>query len=117
MPDALTAAQAGFDAIGLLGAQTPDDAVAARLANHAANQHSRLVLVCDPDVAGRRVADTLGPLLEELNHRPDVITPPDGLDLNDWANRHPDWSVALLGETQSSWWMERDAAAREQVEL
>ena len=38
MPDALTAAQAGFAAVGLLGAHTPDDGVAARLANHA-SQH------------------------------------------------------------------------------
>ncbi|HRE02296.1 MAG TPA: hypothetical protein PLV68_13420, partial [Ilumatobacteraceae bacterium] len=55
MPDALTAAQGGFDAVGLLGAQTPDESVAARLANHADNHDTRLVIVCDPDAAGRRV--------------------------------------------------------------
>jgi DNA primase len=91
MPDALTAAQAGFTAVGLLGAQTPDDSVAARLANHAANTDTRLVLVCDPDPAGRRVAETLVPLLEGCGHTAHVVTPPDGFDLNDWASHHPAW--------------------------
>lgn len=115
MPDALTGAQAGFDAIGLLGAQTPDDVVAARLANHAANQHSHLVLVCDPDAAGRRVADTLVPLLDGLDHRPNVITPPGGLDLNDWANQHEDWASELCDRTQSATCV--NVVARDQVEL
>jgi DNA primase len=91
MPDALTAAQAGFDAVGLLGAQTPDDSVAARLANHAANTGTRLVLVCDPDPAGRRVAETLVPLLDGCGHTAHVVTPPDGLDLNEWASHQPAW--------------------------
>jgi DNA primase len=91
MPDALIAAQAGFDSVGLLGAQTPDESVAARLANHADTRNSRLVLVCDPDAAGRRVADALVPLLGGCGHQATVVTPPDGLDLNDWANRCPTW--------------------------
>ena len=117
MPDALTATQAGFDAVGLLGAQTPDDAVAARLANHAANQHSQLVLVCDPDAAGRRVADTLVPLLDDLDHRPYVITPPDGGDLNDWANRHCNWDNDLVDATQSATSIDHDVSAWAHVEL
>jgi DNA primase len=95
MPDALTAAQAGFDAVGLLGAQTPDESVAARLANHAGNRNTHLVLVCDPDAAGRRVADALVPLLDDLGHRPQVVTPPGGCDLNDWANSQPDWADTI----------------------
>jgi DNA primase len=95
MPDALTAAQAGFAAAGLLGAQTPDESVAARLANHADNTHTKLVVVCDPDAAGKRVAEALVPLLDDCGHHADVVTPPDGLDLNDWANRCPDWSGAI----------------------
>ena len=35
MPDALTAAQAGYRAVGLLGAQAPDESVAARVASYA----------------------------------------------------------------------------------
>ena len=37
MPDALTAAQAGYPSIALLGAQTPDASVAARVASYADN--------------------------------------------------------------------------------
>ena len=41
MPDALTAAQAGYRSVGLLGAQTPDESVAARLVNYADNVGAR----------------------------------------------------------------------------
>lgn len=92
IPDALIAAQAGFQAVGLLGAQTPDESVASRLASHADNTKTSLVLVCDPDEAGRRVADALVPLLAGCDHTARVITPPDGLDLNDWARREPAWA-------------------------
>lgn len=95
MPDALTAAQAGYRSVGLLGAHTPDDAVAARLANHADNSGTRLVIVRDPDPAGRRVAETLGPLLSERGHEPIVITPPGGVDLNDWSRHDHTWADEL----------------------
>ena len=91
LPDALTAAQAGFRSVGLLGAQTPDEGVAARLANHADNTGTSLVLVCDPDAAGRRVADALVPLLHDRGHSVQVVTPPHGLDLNDWSIRDAGW--------------------------
>ena len=58
IPDALTAAQAGYRSVALLGAHTPDPAVAARLANHATNLGLDVAIVCDPDPAGRHVADT-----------------------------------------------------------
>ena len=61
MPDALIAAQAGYQAVGLFGAQTPDDSVAARLVNYADNVGVGLVILRDPDPAGRRVAETLRP--------------------------------------------------------
>ena len=98
MPDALTATQSGFAAIALLGAQTPDEAVAARIANHVNNTDTRLVLVCDPDTAGRRVAEALVPLLDAAGQPVEVVTPPDGLDLNDWANRTPDWADHLSSQ-------------------
>ena len=53
LPDALTASQAGFPAVALLGAQTPDESVAARLANYAANHG------LDPDDARIDVARAL----------------------------------------------------------
>jgi DNA primase len=95
MPDALIAAQGGFQAVGLLGAQTPDESVAARLTNHAENLDARIVLVCDPDPAGRRVAELLAPLLEGRGHDPAVVTSPEGRDLNDWALTDPHWSDQL----------------------
>jgi DNA primase len=95
IPDALIASQAGFAAVGLLGAHTPDDAVAIRLANHATNRGLDIALVCDPDDAGRRVADVLAPLLRREGIEPIVVTPPDGLDLNDWALADPDWAIEL----------------------
>lgn len=91
LPDALTATQAGFAAVGLLGAQTPDESVAARLANYSDNAHSRLVLVCDPDAAGRRVAEALVPLLDQVGCPATVVTPPEGWDLNDWAMNRSSW--------------------------
>lgn len=91
LPDALTAAQAGFSAVALLGAHTPDDAVAARIANHAANCELSITLVCDPDEAGRRVADVLVPKLRNRGADPIVITPPSGLDLNAWAQTDAAW--------------------------
>ena len=103
LPDALTAAQAGFSAVGLLGAQTPDEGVAARLANHADNTGTTLVLICDPDAAGRRVADALVPLLHDCGHSAQVITPPDGLDLNDWSISDADWPERIhAASTQPS---------------
>lgn len=95
MPDALTAAQAGYRAVGLLGAHTPDDTVAARIANHATNRDAALVIIADPDPAGRRLTDTLAPLLAARGHKPAVITPPDGQDLNAWGLATPDWHHTL----------------------
>jgi hypothetical protein len=82
----------------LLGAHTPDEAVAARLANHATNLDAELVLVCDPDAAGRRVADALAPLLEQQGHAPTVVTPPNGCDLSDWAQSDDGWVEQLLSQ-------------------
>jgi DNA primase len=98
MPDALIAAQAGFRSVGLLGAHTPDEAVAARLANYAANLGTGIALVCDPDPAGRRVAETLGPLLAAHEIRPITVDLPDGLDLNAWALADADWSHDLYAQ-------------------
>ena len=57
MPGALTAAQAGYRSIGLLGAQAPDETVAARVANHAERHDLDVVLMTDANDAGR----TAGP--------------------------------------------------------
>jgi hypothetical protein len=92
LPDALTAAQAGYHAVALLGAHTPDAAVAARLANHAASLGVDIAIACDPDPAGRHVAVTLADLFAPHAIHPRVITPPDGHDLNSWALTDPTWT-------------------------
>ena len=95
LPDALTATQAGFPAVALLGAHTPDESVAARIASFAANRDLGVTLICDPDPAGRHVAEVLGPLLTRAGVEPAIVTPPDALDLNAWALRDPAWSDAV----------------------
>jgi DNA primase len=101
IPDALTAAQAGYRAVGLLGAQTPDDSVAARIANHATASGLDVVVMCDPDPAGRHVADVLVPLLGRHGAPATVLTPPAGVgDLNEWALTDPHWSARLADALQ-----------------
>lgn len=95
LPDALIGAQAGFRTVGLLGAQTPDDAVALRIAHHARNHRLDVALVCDPDPAGRHVADVLAPRLAAQGFDATIVTTPTGLDLNDWALTDPTWTVSL----------------------
>jgi DNA primase len=95
IPDALIATQAGYTAVALLGAQTPDESVAIRIADHARRHPLDVTLVCDPDPAGRRVADVLAPLLAGRGADPLVVTPPDGLDLNAWALADPGWAASL----------------------
>jgi len=110
MPDALIAAQEGFQSVGLLGAHTPDDSVGIRLANHLDNLDPErgVVLVTDPDPAGRRLAEALAPMLNDRGHRPVVIAPPDGCDLNAWALREPDWPDILIRQTTTA---QRDAVS------
>jgi hypothetical protein len=92
IPDALIAAQAGYRAVGLLGAHTPDEGVAARLANHADHHHLDVVVVSDPDVAGGHSASLLTHHLDTVGVDALVITPPGGNDLNAWALADPDWA-------------------------
>ena len=92
IPDALTAAQAGFRAAAVLGSQVPDHSVAARLAGHADRHHLAIVAVIDNDPAGRAWGQRLGDLLAGHAHALRVIEPPDdGLDLNAWALSDPRW--------------------------
>jgi DNA primase len=95
IPDALIASQAGYAAVGLLGAHAPDEAVAMQLAAHATDQGLDVALVRDPDDEGARVAQVLVPLLEREGVTPIVAVPPGGADLNDWALIDPDWGVVL----------------------
>lgn len=95
LPDALTAAQAGYRSVSLLGAQTPDLGVAGRIADHADRHHLGVAIVTDPDPAGRHATTTLSGHLDHLGVTPVVIAPPSGYDLNDWALAVPDWHLGL----------------------
>ena len=95
LPDALIASQAGYRSVALLGAQTPDESVAARLANYAANHDLAIAIAADPDPAGRRLSATLTELLGRQQVDIVSVMPPDGLDLNAWALADPTWHQSI----------------------
>ncbi len=95
IPDALTAAEAGFAAVGILGSQAPDERVAATLARSAASTSRSLVAVIDADPAGRAWGNRLGDLLAEFGAGLAVTEPPTGGDLNCWARCDTDWWQTL----------------------
>jgi DNA primase len=95
VPDALIATQAGYRSVALLGAQTPDEAVAIRIAHHARHHRLEVAIVCDPDPAGRHVADVLAPLIAAHGLDPTIVATPAELDLNDWAITDPNWIAGL----------------------
>ena len=95
IPDALTAAGAGYAAVGILGSQAPDDRVADVLARHAASTGRQLVAVVDADPAGRAWGEHLASLLSVRGRPLVVIEPPGGLDLNSWASVAPNWDNML----------------------
>ena len=99
LPDALTAAQAGFASVALLGAQTPDESVGSRVALFAEQRGLAVTLVCDPDPAGRHVAEMLTPLLAKRGVEPNVVVAPGGLDLNEWALNDPTWIDQLASRS------------------
>lgn len=94
-PDALTAAQAGYRAVGILGSQAPDLRVAARLATCAARHGNAVVAVVDADPAGRAWGAHLAGLLAGHDVDLTVVEPPDGLDLNAWAGHDATWPSVL----------------------
>ncbi len=95
IPDALIAAQAGFTSVALLGAQTPDDRVAMRIAHHADDRGLEVVIVADPDSAGRQLSSVLADHLASHGVDAVSISPPGGLDVNAWALADPDWHHLL----------------------
>ncbi len=89
--DGLIAAQSGFGAVGVLGSQYPDERVGDAIVQNA---DGRKVIICfDADDAGRQGTERLADLIEQRNlGRPDVVEPPTGMDLTDWANQDPNWA-------------------------
>lgn len=95
IPDALTAAQAGYRSVGILGSQAPDQRVAARIAARAARHGDTVVAVVDADPAGRAWGEHLAGLLAGHDVGLTVVEPPNGLDLNAWADHDATWSAVL----------------------
>ena len=94
IPDALTAAQVGFRAAAVLGAQYPDENVANRLATVAEQHDLTITAVIDADDAGRNWGQRLGDLVASSGVDLNIIEPPgEGLDLNEWARVDPDWAT------------------------
>jgi DNA primase len=99
MPDAYTAAAAGFPAVGVLGAASPDARVADALVRQRAGR--RLVLAFDAGNQAGTGNDLLRDLLIERGAPVKTIeVPPDIGDLNAWARHDRSWSSYLLGERQ-----------------
>ena len=96
MPDALIAAQAGFDAAGMLGNTTPDRFMAAKLDTAAAGRP--IAFAIDHDIAGGEGATVLMDHLQVRGLEPVVIDLPDGFDLNDWALADPGFAEHLERE-------------------
>ncbi len=88
--DALSAAAAGFRAVGVLSAAYGDAVVAAQLARLP----HPLVLAFDADDAGRVAASNLAGLLRAGGRRPVVLDFGDG-DLNEASLREGDWPAAF----------------------
>jgi hypothetical protein len=101
IPDALTAAGAGYAAVGILGSQAPDDQVADVLVRCASRREGQLVAVVDPDTSGRAWGARLTNLLTARDRPLKVVEPPTGFDLNAWASTTADWVSALAPETGS----------------
>jgi DNA primase len=110
IPDSLTAAQAGYRAVAVLGSHTPDATVAAELARRAHRDHYRLVAIPDNDDAGHAWGHRLERLLGAHGAALTVVTPPlRGADLNDWARHDPNWTASIVATIPTRWMSVRAA--------
>ena len=93
IPDTLTAAQAGYSSVAMLGTHAADGHIATGLAGHTPTRNQlALTTVVDADPAGRAAGTRLASLLADRNVELVIVEPPDGLDLNGWAQREPSWT-------------------------
>ena len=101
--DALVAAQAGFRSVAVLGAAYPDgrvaDGITATVNADPALRHGTIDVCFDNDAAGRAGAKRLVELLADRQLTVANVTPPDGLDITEWALRDHLWSTALTPRT------------------
>ena len=101
IPDALIAAGAGIQSVGVLGSTTPSRHVAEQLKQSIAHRRDcgpSIVICFDADQPGRSAAARLAGLLHECEtDRVTIIEPPDGMDITDWAATGVDWTRKLVG--------------------
>jgi DNA primase len=102
IPDALIAAQASFTTAAILGSQTPDPTVAARLATRASRANLQIIAITDADPAGRAWGERLADLLADHTQEAAIIEPTHGNDLNEWALYDPAWSTRLTAGPRSA---------------
>lgn len=102
IPDALTASQAGYQSVALLGTHAADQRVAALLAEHAAGHRLAVTAVVDADPAGRAAGTRLASLLADRHVELRIVEPPEGFDLNSWAQREPSWTNAIGSDTTAA---------------
>ena len=96
IPDALTAAQAGFAAVAVLGSQVPDIVVAAATQGYASDRSLGVLLIGDNDSSGRTWTKEMRTLLSDARVPVHAFEPPEpGSDLNSWSLLQPGWSDAL----------------------
>lgn len=95
--DALSAAAAGYRAVGVLSAAYGDEAVAVALARLP----EPLVLAFDADDAGRMATARLSALLHAKDRNPIQVDLGTG-DLNDAMRRSDDWSARLEAAVERS---------------
>ena len=98
VPDALTAAQAGFPSVGMLGSMAPDEHIVTRLvaAIHTSPSLSsrEVVVVFDNDKAGHGGAQRVMGLLRSVGAAAHAMAPPiPGGDLGEWARMPTSHSV------------------------
>lgn len=101
--DALVATQDGFRSVAVLGAAYPDGRVADGITatvNADPTLRDGTIDVCfDNDAAGRAGATRLVELLADRHLAATAVTPPDGLDVTEWALHDRMWSTAVTCRT------------------
>ena len=85
--DALAAAAAGFDSIGVRGAGLAGDDLAKQIFDWTGERP--VVIAGDGDRAGRTFSATLADALSNLGVLVRVLSLDEGLDLSDWFGRNP----------------------------
>ena len=94
LPDAYTAAAAGFEAVAVLGATYPDERTARRITELVAGRS--VVIAFDNDPAGNSGAKRLGELLALHHVVAERARLPEDCDLNALALREPEWANRLF---------------------